>query len=404
MRDRHDQQPLRHRTTLGNWRQAPYNAWAFHNVQRLLPTAPVRAATRPWPLPRRMRSLDRIPITTRTAGTEPLGQALRSMHTDAFIVLHRGCILEERYFNGMQPDSPHILMSVSKSLTAAVAGVLIDDGRLDPHRSIGSIIPALEASGYANARLQDLLDMRLDLDFEEDYQASEGPMIHYRVAGGWNPDPTPADPGRSPAGLHAFIAGLRQSGAHGGIFKYTSPNTDLLGWLLEQVGGASFSALLETHIWQPMGAEHAALVTLDRVGAARTAGGINVSLRDLARIGQMMLNNGLANERQVLPSWWVDDTRHAGDADAWRAGKFAQLLPEGRYRNQWYQYGNEREAVCGIGIHGQILYLAPGADVVIAHLGSHPQPFDEAHIVRLLDGMDSLAATIVDGGAGVPAP
>ena len=112
-----------------------------------------------------------------------------------------------------------------------------------------------------------------------------------------------------------------------------------------------------------------------------------MSLRDLGRLGLAMLRHGMSGDRQALPAGWVSDTMTGGDAQAWRAGNFVHLLPGGRYRNQWYQYGNDLGAVCAIGIHGQFLYVSPVAGVVIAHLASHPEPFNpEAEIL----GLDAL--------------
>ncbi|MBT6278138.1 MAG: serine hydrolase, partial [Chromatiales bacterium] len=139
------------------------------------------------------------------------------------------------------------------------------------------------------------------------------------------------------------------------------------------------------------GAEFDAYLTVDSLGAARPAGGICTTLRDLARVGQMMLSNGVANGNQVVPAWFIQDTLNSGDTNAWAAGTFKFLLPGGAYRNKWYLCNDGLGAFLGFGIHGQFLYIAPGARTVIARFGSHPTPIDDADCVRLIDAFAAVA-------------
>jgi len=381
---------LRQQTTLANWRQAPFNQWAFHNVRQIVPTASVYAPSNTWTLAREIQSFEHIGMTDRYGVERRLNGLFSYAHTDAFLIMQRGTIRTERYMHGMRPQDLHILMSVSKSVTAIVAGVLCGQGKLDLDAPLTKYIPELAVSGYSGATLQQLLDMRVGLDFTEDYYVTEGPMIQYREATGWNPRPGDANA----IGLHGFLLGLESNRAHGGSFQYTSPNSDLLGWILERVTGQSLAELTSELLWRPMGAEFDACITVDGVGASRAAGGINMSLRDLARLGQLMLESGMANGQQVLPDWWVHDTTRGGDRQAWATGNFAHLLPDGCYRNKWYQFGDELDSFCAIGIHGQFLYVAPARGIVIAHFASHPEPFNASVECTLLDAFQTLARTL----------
>ncbi len=125
-----------------------------------------------------------------------------------------------------------------------------------------------------------------------------------------------------------------------------------------------------------MGAERDACIGLDPLGAPRAAGGLCVSLRDLARFGQMHLAGGRANGQQVVPEWWIEDIRENGDRDAWIGGVQTEWLPNGRYRSKWYATGNPHGACCGIGVYGQWLWLDPAARVVCAKLSSLPTALD----------------------------
>ncbi len=181
---------------------------------------------------------------------------------------------------------------------------------------------------------------------------------------------------------------------HGEVFRYLSPNSDLLGWLLERAAGQSFVELLSEYVWRPMGAEGAAVVTVDGAGAARTAGGLCVLPRDLARFGEMMRLGGAAGGREIIPARWVDDIRSGGDSAPWRRGDLHDLFPEGRYRSQWYQTGKASGAFCAIGIHGQWLWIDPEREVVVAMVSAQPDPVSDAIDLTLIRGFDALAGAL----------
>src|SRR6185436_14581288 len=109
-------------------------------------------------------------------------------------------------------------------------------------------------------------------------------------------------------------------GPHGGRFKYISPNTDLLGWVIERATGRRYAELMSELVWKPMGACSCAYITLDRLGAPRCAGGMCATVADLARVGQLMLEGGRRGATQVLPAGWIEDVARNGDPAAWAAG------------------------------------------------------------------------------------
>lgn len=331
--------------TLANWRTAPFNRWAFHHVRELVPSADIPND------PGKVRELVSQPLDLGLDGF------FEETDTDGLLVLHRGRIVFERYANGMTAEAPHILMSVSKSML----GLLLGELELDPEREVVEVIPELGETAYRGATIRHLLDMRAGIAFNEDYLASCGPIIEYRKATGWNP---PA-PGDSPSDLRSFYSQLRQTdGVHGGHFHYVSPNTDLLGWVIERATGARYAELMSELVWKPVGAERSAYITVDRLGAPRCAGGMCVTLRDLARVGQWMI------ERQA----WIDDIERNGDPKAWAAGDLVQYYPglPMRYRSQWYVLNGEAPLVFGLGIHGQNLFVDRAGEIVIATAAPPP--------------------------------
>ncbi len=247
---------------------------------------------------------------------------------------------------------------------------------LDVNSRIDSIIPEIKDSAYQGATVRHLLDMRVGVDFDEDYLATAGAIIEYRKAQGWNP----LAPGDSARNLRDFFPILTETdGSHGERFHYASPNTDLLGWVLERVSGKRFADLLSDLIWQPLGAEQNAYITVDRTGAPRCAGGICTTARDLARVGRLFVTQGRANGKQIIPAEWLEDILTAGDRQAWQDGDFFEFY-EGasmHYRSKWYVEHGPHTMVFGLGVFGQNVFVEPENDLVIVKFSSQPLPLDQ---------------------------
>ena len=348
--------------TLANWRTAPFHRWGFQHGRELVPSADIPNDRHTvWELPRAPRDL-------------PLGD-LTATDTDGLVILQHGRMVFEHYANGMTAASPHILMSVSKSMLAIVVGILEARGQLDLAKPVTEVIPELKGTGYRGATIRQLLDMRVGVDFNEDYLATSGSIVAYRKATGWNP----LGAGDKPSDLRAFFQELTGSdGLHGGRFHYVSPNTDLLGWVIERSAGVRYADLLSELLWRPMGAEHSAYITVDRLGAPRCAGGMCMTTRDLARVGQLIVDGGKRAGKQVLPSGWIEDLFDHGDPQAWDQGPFVQYYPglPMHYRSKWYVVRGDRPLLFGMGIHGQNLFIDRAAGIVIAKFSSQAMPLD----------------------------
>lgn len=354
----------RDQTTLANWRTAPHNRWAFHHVRELIPTADI---------PNDPRAVRHLPESFVDLG---LNELFARTDGDGMIVLQRGRVLFERYGNGMPAHAPHILMSVSKSMLGLLVGAL----GLDPERRVTDILPELAPTAYRGATLRNLLDMRAGIAFDEDYLATSGPIVEYRKATGWNA----LAPGEQPSDLHSFYAQLtRNDGPHGGRFQYVSPNTDLLGWVIERAAGRPYAELMSEHVWKRIGAEHSAYITVDRLGAPRTAGGMCATLRDLARVGQWLIES---------PTPWLEDIERNGDRAAWDAGSFTAYFPglPIRYRSKWYVVDGPSPLVFAWGIHGQHLFVDRRAGLVIAKFSSQAVPVDVERMALTLRAVEDL--------------
>ena len=380
--------------TLANWRQHPSSTWAFRNVRELLPTANIARSPMALPLSFRQRYVEDVGFTDPRGGTISFYEALRMSYTDGIFVMHRGQVVSEWYAHGLTPDTPHLIFSVSKSIAGTLGGVLAECGKLDPDAPITRYIPEMEGSVYGEGcTVRHLLDMSVAIRFDEDYMARDGDVMNYRRSTGWEP----SEPGVAPTHLRQYLQTLRPDGMpHGHTFHYVSTNTDVLGWVYERACGMSYAKVLSHYLWRPMGAQHDAYITVDSRGAARAAGGICATLPDLARFGEMMRNFGVSNGRQVVPTWWINDIRDNGDAQAWSRGDLTKVFPNGNYRSKWYTIDRSQTAFAAVGIHGQWIYVDPAAETVIVRVSSQPLPMDLDLDHMWLRGYRAIAARLND--------
>ena len=372
------------RVSLANWRKAPYCHWAFHHVREIIPSAEIsNDPTDVWEL------------KPDTMDTSSLGidNAMVSTDCDAIVVLHKDKLVHESYRNGMTSRDPHILMSVSKSMLGLVAGTLIERGELAESDLITKHLPEIENTAYAGATVRDLLDMRAGILFDEDYLATEGPIVDYRFAANWNP--VPKD--RVAADLRSFMSLLTETdGPHGGRFHYVSPNTDLLAWVFERASGMRYAELVSERLWKPLGAEAPGYITVDRIGGARAAGGKCLLARDLARVGMMMANGGQRDGKQVVPACWLEDIVQNGDPQAWKDGDFYNEMGQRdiHYRSKWYVKQEAEPLIFGVGIHGQFLFVDPAKKLSIAWFASQGSPLDSPLFEQVLATIEKIRVLV----------
>ncbi len=368
------------RATLGNWRTPPYCHWAFHHVREIVPSAEIAND------PDNVWALE--PGELDLSGAD-LEAGLSPLDTDGLVILHKGKLVHEQYGNGMTAQDPHILMSVSKSMLGLLAGTLVERGELDVSALLTVYLPELAGTAYEGATVRDALDMRVGLEFNEDYMITEGPIIDYRYAANWNPAP---DAGTA-LDLRSFQLTLTgRDGEHNGRFHYVSPATDLLAWVLERASGQRYADLFSDRIWKPLGAERPGYITVDRIGAPRAAGGKCFTTRDLARVGQLIVQGGARDGVQILPESWLRDIAENGDRQAWRDGDFYEDFGklDMCYRSKWYVREADNPMIHGLGIHGQYLFVDPVRELVIALFSSEGKPMDDAHTLHVFNMVDRI--------------
>lgn len=296
-------------------------------------------------------------------------ESLQANYTDGLLILHRGEIIYEKYFGEMAQDRVHAVMSVSKTFTGTLAAVLVTEGVLDENALVKDYVPELANSAFGDATVREIMDMTSALQFSENYADPKAEIWAFTAAG--NPALSTTDYD-GPVGFFEYLETVKKSGDHGEVFGYRTVNTDALAWVISRVTEKKVSELLSDRIWSKMGMEMDSYYQVDALGIPFAGGGLSAGLRDLARFGEMIRNNGQWNEEQIIPEAAINEIRKGGDRDAFANSIYGEKLKGWSYRNMWWMTHNEHDAFAARGVHGQTIYIDPKAEMVLVRLASHP--------------------------------
>jgi CubicO group peptidase (beta-lactamase class C family) len=351
----------------------PQSRWTLSHMREMVPTVNVwRGTGRPSDLgvanSATAAAIDTLQFRDLDGRPRVWADSLADTYTDGIIVLHRGKRVYERYAGALQPQTPHACFSITKSYAATLAASLVHEGVLDDSRLIPFYLPEMAGTAYADATLREVMDMQIGVLYSELYSDPNAQIWDYARAGGFR---TRKADYAGPTNFYEFLLTLKKEGEHGEAFAYKTVNTELMCWIMKRVTGLGLADMLSERVWSRIGCEEDAYVTVDSIGVAFGGGGLCATLRDLARFGELMRCDGAHGGKQVIaPEVVADIARGADPARFAKAGY--TLLPGYSYRNMWWVTHNEFGAFEARGIHGQRLYVAPKAGMVIARFASHP--------------------------------
>jgi CubicO group peptidase (beta-lactamase class C family) len=310
---------------------------------------------------------------------------------DGFIVLHHGRVVYEAYPR-MRSEDKHLLMSVTKAFVGTAVGILEDRGKIDIRRPINDYIHALKGTAWEGIAVRDILEMASGMEgANESYTDPTNKHYQYEASLGWQPT-TPEMPETvRESETYRYLASLRRLRNPGETWAYTSINTAILGWLLEEVTGQSVAQVLTDEIWAPMGAEADAQMAVNCKGVAVSHGGMAARLRDVARFGLLFTPSWNKTARtQIISERFLRRILTNGRTDlvtTWHFGPRPDWLDHVAY--QWDAVTKSGMFFKG-GFGGQILYIAPQKDVVIAHFGTNKTVDDTGPILRLGSMIEEL--------------
>ena len=349
----------------------PQLRWSFSHLEELMPTKSVwRGSGAGKPLPYNLQTFSDVIITTTRGEKLTWDEALAQTYADGLIILHRGEIVFEEYFGASGPHVRHIIQSANKSIVGVIAESLIAEGRLDAGAMVSTIIPELQDSAYGDATVQQVLDMLISMDFYEDYLDPRSEIWRFHQATGMSPRKLDEDAEAASEAVADVLPGVKKYQEHGKAFAYREPNIFVLGWIVRRAAGQDIASQLSERIWQHIGAEHDGYYLLDASGAESSSG---FTLRDFARFGELVRTGGVNDGQRLIPASVIDKIFKGGNPELFaKAG--LQTLPGWSYKSQWWmRHIDGRTCAVARGAHGQVLYIDPENDLVVARIGSSPK-------------------------------
>ncbi len=367
--------PIEYQVTLDNWRKYPFNSWSFVNVRNLIPTSPIyNNPDKKVILQKQLIDIDDLVIDHKNTSYK-LKEIFKICDTDAFLVMHKGKIKFEFYDKFTRFNTPHIIFSVSKSLTSLLTGILVEKKVININNYISHILPETKGTAYEDATVRNVLDMSIASGFIEDYTGQAEIFKKYRSSTGWDLPETKSK--QTVKGLHDFLSSMPKSNQkHGKKYHYCSPHSDLLGWIIERASGENYSKIMADLLFKKAGINHEANVTVDKWGASRAAGGISVSPYDLLLLSELVRNHGSNKNGQVIPAAWIEDFVNNKNNNSYLNQDNLERFPNGNYRSKWYQTGFKDNEYCAIGIHGQNIWINPQKEITIVRMSSASDPIN----------------------------
>ena len=329
----------------------------FLNMDKIFPTREIKASKNPKPLKRNIKTL---PETFFFEGEEKnLQEYLDYFWSDGMIVLHKNEMVYENYWLGNNENKRHISWSVAKSFISALVGIAYEEGLIDSlDDPVTKYLDDFKETGYDGVTIKDILQMSSGVLFNEDYADYDSDINRFgrAVATGTS--------------MRDFSKTLTREREPGTYMHYVSINTQVLGFLLQEVTNKSISQYLYNKIWNPLGMEDSAYFILDDVKDEFALGGLNATLRDYAKFGLLYLQNGRWNDNQIISKQWIEDS-HSTDGIHLVPGERETSSNPWAYGYQWWVPGFPDTDYTASGVYNQYIYIDPLSEIVIAKTSSN---------------------------------
>ena len=329
----------------------------FLIMDKIFPTREIKASKNPKPLKRNIKTL---PETFFFEGEEKnLQEYLDYFWSDGMIVLHKNEMVYENYWLGNNENKRHISWSVAKSFISALVGIAYEEGLIDSlDDPVTKYLEDFKETGYDGVTIKDILQMSSGVLFNEDYADYDSDINRFgrAVATGTS--------------MRDFSKTLTREREPGTYMHYVSINTQVLGFLLQEVTNKSISQYLYNKIWNPLGMEDSAYFILDDVKDEFALGGLNATLRDYAKFGLLYLQNGRWNDNQIISKQWIEDS-HSTDGIHLVPGERETSSNPWGYGYQWWVPGFPDTDYTASGVYNQYIYIDPLSEIVIAKTSSN---------------------------------
>ena len=279
-------------------------------------------------------------------------------HVQGVIVLQDNKVRLEEYADGIDQETLWTSFSVAKSVSSMLVGVALKEGDIESlDDPLKKYITALDGYDYGNVTVRQLLTMTSGIDWNEDYE---------------DPNSDVAQMYQSPckgneAHIMTYMKPMKSAYKPGTRWNYSTGETDMVGILVQKATRKSLAEYLSEKVWKPYGMEQCAYWLADECSNLNIGGsGLSASLRDFARIGALMLNDGKVGDKNLL-------------AEAYIKNATSLLFPINEqgdgYGYLWWRF--EDGSYAAFGIFGQMLYINPHKNLVIAQMAAWPKAGSE---------------------------
>lgn len=368
----------------------PFNRWSYLNMRSVYPTVGIGNAEKASIIPRKInKAVADLKVKNPETGIAVnMDTYFKETYTDALVVVKGDTVVFEKYFNGMDADHPHQMMSVTKSFAGLMGLLAVEAGKAKESDLASKYVPELkQSSAFNGATFGQVLDMTNSMDFSEDYADPNSGIVQYAtVLGLMEPVPGQEYADNIYDGLVTLEKDPKHE--HGDIFHYQTPKTDVVNWITNRATQRSFQNDLYDKLWSQLGTDGETYVLLDKNGTLFAGGGLNATPNDLVRFATMMINSGKYDGKQVISSATIKKLSDGGSIDAFSNGSESKGVMGNKdwsYRAQWWvRHTKGKEAFSAIGIHGQWIYLDVHRKIAIIKQSSQPVSsqnyFDEYNI------------------------
>ena len=297
--------------------------------------------------------------------------------SDGLVIQHQGEIVFENYWNNKQPDSLFALHSMTKTMNALLMGHAIADGFIDSvDIPAATFLVEWKGSKKEAIQIRDLLNMASGL--QESYDFSPSSARIQRMMGLDIIQPN-------------IDVGI--DGAPGQVFSHVNPNSQLLGIIIERASGQRLSDYLSEKIWKKIGARDALFYVDKPGGMVHTDCCMWASIRDMVRIGEMLMHKGVFQGRQIMPSGWIEEMIQPSKANVnygmqlWMGNDFVEYRPYDARTTTFANYHSEPYKADDVfyldGLGKKRLYIIPSKSLVILRTGPNSKEWDDAKLPNL---------------------
>jgi len=308
-------------------------------------------------------------------GKHSMGDILRDrLNVESVVFLKHGKLIDEWYWSGMDKKHTHLQMSVTKSFTSLTLQVLVSEGKVDMNAPIIKYLPELKNSkGFAHVTVQQVADMRSGIKVP----FSPGKLWDDRMTNVQEWNGKNEYPELKSVLDYAQIVGERDDYKKGELYDYLDVNTEMLGMVVARVTGTPLAQAMQERLWSRVGFENDARFMSNSKGEAVASGGLNATTRDIARMMDVLVNDGKNRVgEQIISKEFIQRLLDGNEEVrlSWENGKESKMVKDGWYKDQIRVFNIKgHKFFAFIGIHGQVTVGEPSSGIVIAMNGAQGQ-------------------------------